>query len=271
MNLLQRIQSTIQVGARAPGLRHFVESSFEREFVGNRDRNMFLGAFDTYEAAAVQAARYGVRGYDNEASAELYLANLRPDAHDYPAMFWFSKFFAAGLLRVADVGGNVGVKFHAYRNAVPLPHDVDWTVVDVPAVVAKGRAIAAGQSGVDGLHFTDDPVIRSPIDILFASGSLQYLPNTLGGYLRAWPSLPRRILINRSPIHPDTAYFTVNSIGTAFCPYRVQTQAGLLSELSALGYTVRDTWANLGKALDLPMRPELSLDHYRGFCLELLS
>ncbi|WP_082568272.1 TIGR04325 family methyltransferase [Rhizobacter sp. Root1221] len=269
MSLVQRIHTAIEVGARAPVVRRFVESSFEREFVANRDRNMFWGVFDSFESAARKAECYGVSGYDNEASADMYLTHMRPDAFDYPAMFWLRKSFDAGLRRVSDVGGSVGIKFYAYRKSIPLPPDVDWTVVDVPAVVSRGKALAA-QKGVDpALHFTDDLTHQLDSDILFASGSLQYLPRTLGSYLRSWNRRPNRVVINITPIHPDSAYFTVNSIGTAFCPYRVQTHAGLIAELTQLGYSLKDTWANRGKALELPLRPDLSLDHYRGFCFDL--
>ena len=63
-------------------------------------------------------------------------------------------------------------------------------------------------------------------------------------------------------------FFTVNSIGTAFCPYRVQNQGKLVHSLGQLGYKMVDQWSNPGKELRLPLRPDLSLDHYRGFCFD---
>lgn len=268
MNLLQRIHTTIDRGASAPGVRRLVLSSYRKEFVRNRGQNLFCDVFDTFESAAASAATYGVVGYDNEASADMYLTHMRADAHDYPAMFWLEKSFEAGMRSVLDLGGSVGIKFYAFRNAIPLPPDTDWTVVDVPAAVSKGAALAAERGVVPMLHFNDQISAGDGSEILFASGSLQYLPHTLDTYLRSWKRLPRRVIINITPIHPDTEFFTINSIGTAFCAYRVQTQAGLVSGLASLGYALRDAWANLGKHLDLPLHPELSLDHYRGFCLD---
>jgi len=268
MNLLQRIHSTVDRGAFVPGVRHFVEASYRREFVENRERNLFHGVFASFETAAVGASLYGASGYDNEASADLYLSHMRADAHDYPAMFWLAKSFTAGLRRVLDLGGSVGIKYYAFRTSLPLPGDVDWTVVDVPAVVAKGQALASERRASPSLHFDVDMSSAEGADILFASGSLQYLPLTLGAYLKDWKKRPSRIIINITPIHPNLGYFTVNSIGTAFCPYRIQTQAELVSELAGLGYTMKDTWANRGKELHLPLHPELSLNHYRGFCFD---
>jgi len=106
-------------------------------------------------------------------------------------------------------------------------------------------------------------------DILFASGSLQYLPQRLAHYLGEWSKLPRRIVINITPIHSVQSYFTVNGIGTAFCAYRVQTHADLVRGLSPFGYRMRDHWLNRGKHLTLPLNPALSLDHYSGCCFDL--
>jgi len=269
MNLLERIHTTVDRGAFVPGVRHFVEASYRKEFVHNRERNLFHGVFASFETAAASASRYGVSGYDNDASADLYLGHMRADAHDYPAMFWLSKSFSTGLRRVLDVGGSIGIKYYAFKTSLPVPDDVEWTVVDVPTVVAKGKALSS-ERGVSGaLHFSAKMSCGEGADILFASGSLQYLPLTLGAYLAEWKRKPARIIVNITPIHESLGYFTVNSIGTAFCPYRVQTQAALVSELAGHGYVMKDTWANRGKDLHLPLHPELSLNHYRGFCFDL--
>lgn len=269
MNLLERIHSTVDRGASVPGVRHLVEASYLREFIRNRERNLFHGVFASFETAAATASAYGVSGYDNEASADLYMTYMRTDAHDYPAMFWLAKSFDAGLRRVLDLGGSVGIKYYAFKSCLPVPDNVDWTVVDVPAVVAKGEALARERGVSSALHFTIHMASDQVADVLFASGSLQYLPLTLGSYLAEWKKKPARIIINITPIHPTLGFFTVNSIGTAFCPYRVQTQAELVSELAALGYAMKDTWANRGKELHLPLHPDLCLNHYRGFCFDL--
>ena len=98
---------------------------------------------------------------------------------------------------------------------------------------------------------------------------LQYLPRTLGELMSGYKRLPRRIVINTAAIHGEHEFFTVNSVGTAFCPYRIQTQAGLVRGLTALGYRLRETWINPGKPMTIPHRPEHSLGHYSGFCLDL--
>ncbi len=269
MHLLQRLHATVDRSVLIPGIRHLIEASYVKAFIKNRDQNLFHGVFDSFDAAAVCAASCGVTGYDNEASAALYLDHMRVDAHDYPAMFWLGKSFLEGMRNVFDVGGSIGIKYYAFAKTMPLPGNVAWTVADVPAVVAKGASLAAERGVSQTLHFTDRVNAGDGIQILFASGSLQYLPHTLAEHLGDWSKRPRRIIINTTPMHPTTEFFTVNSIGTAFCAYRVQTQARMVKDLGRLGYRMLDYWVNRGKELRLPLQPELSLDHYKGFCFDL--
>ena len=116
-------------------------------------------------------------------------------------------------------------------------------------MVAHGRELAA-KRGDTQLEFTDRfEDGRGPRYPVRLGRCLQYLPQTLGELLSGYRRLPRRIVINTAAIHPEHDFFTVNSIGTAFCPYRVQTQAGLIRGLAALGYRLRESWINPDKLL----------------------
>jgi putative methyltransferase (TIGR04325 family) len=242
-------------------------------FLSNREHNLFWGEFASWEAASAAAAACGAAGYDNAGSAQLYHHRTRIDVHDYPALYWLTRSVHEGFRQVFDVGGAIGIKFLAFRDALAHASGLRWCVQDVPAMVSEGRRLAAERGDSAVLHFTDRFDDGQDCDLLFASGVLQYLPNTLGEMLASWPShrLPRRILINTAALHPQTSYFTVNSIGTAFCPYRVQTQAELVRGLATLGYKPRESWANLGKTLVIPFRPELCLSQYGGLCLDRIG
>jgi putative methyltransferase (TIGR04325 family) len=268
MHLLKSLHTAVDRSVRIPGVRHLIQSSYVKAFINNKDQNLFHGVFDSFDAAAAAASGYGVAGYDNQASAALYLDHMRVDAHDYPAMFWLGKSFLEGMRNVFDVGGSIGIKYYAFAKAIPVPGNAIWTVEDVPAAVTAGESLARERGVTQTLHFTDQMSAGDGIEILFASGSLQYLPHTLAEYLGDWSKRPRRIVINTTPIHPTDEFFTVNSIGTAFCAYRVQTQARIVKELGRLGYKMLDYWANRGKEIRLPLHPDLSLDHYKGFCFE---
>lgn len=255
--------------ARWPVVGPWVERRARRAFVANRDDNMFLGLYETWDVAAAIAAGYGRAGYDNAASAGLYEARVRMDPHDYPSLYWLYRSMEEGCTGVFDVGGATGIKFMAFREPLQRFSALRWRVQDVPAMVDNGRRLAQQRGDAGRLEFTASFADGDGFDVLFASGVLQYLPHPLGELLAGYRTLPRRIVVNTAAIHAQFDYFTVNSIGTAFCPYRVQTQASLVRGLAALGYRVRETWINPGKVLRLPFHPGHSLHHYTGYCLDL--
>ncbi len=271
MTIVERLHGYVDSMAALPGVRSAVEKQLLQRFASNRDQNLFWGVYATWSEAEAAAAEHGRAGYDNSASASLYNYRLRMDPHDYPSLYWLTRSLDEGLHGVFDVGGAIGIKFLAFREHLRRFADLRWLVQDVPAMVSNGRALSIQRGDVEQLHFTDQFDEGDGSDILFASGVLQYLPFTLAESLTQWKRLPRRIIINTAAIHPEHAFFTVNSIGTAFCPYRVQTQAALVRGLSELGYRLRETWINPDKPMQIPLHPEHSLRHYTGFCLDLKS
>lgn len=249
-------------------MRALTRRHAQQVFVANRWNNLFAGVYDTWDQAEAAANAYGQTGYDNAASAAMYDDRIAIDTHDYPALCWLMRSMQEGQFRVGDVGGHIGIKFLAFRAALAAWPSLHWTVHDVPAVVARGRDLAAGRGDAAALSFADKFDDLQDCDVLLASGVLQYLPGTLDDMMKGWRRRPQRIIINTLPLHDTTAFFTVNSIGTAFCPYRIQTEAALVDGLARLGYRVRERWINPGKAMTLPARPDLSLTHYCGFCLD---
>ncbi len=237
-------------------------------FIENRDQNLFFGLHETWEAASKQAAEFGSVGYDNNPSAAIYDHRTRIDMYDYPALCWLLRSMHEGHRQVGDIGGSIGIKYIAYREALAPWPDLRWKVFDVPAAVAHGRELSAARGDSERLNFADSFDDLQDCDVLNVSGVLQYLPQTLGAAIAGWEKRPKRIIINTTPIHPDFSFFTVNSIGTSFCPYRVQTHAGLVRELAKLNYRVRESWINPDKRMTIPFQPEHSLNYYSGFCLD---
>jgi putative methyltransferase (TIGR04325 family) len=239
------------------------------EFKANRDQNLFYGVYSTWAEAEAAAAACGAMGYDNVASAQLYVHRLRLDSHDYPSLYWIGRSMADGMSSVFDVGGSIGIKYYAFLERLAHTPVARWLVQDVPAVVDYGRQFAQ-QRGVESrLRFTSEFRDGDGLDLLFASGVVQYLPETLGALLARYRRLPQRIVVNTAAIHPVHEFFTVNSTGVAFCPYRVQTQGAFIRGLTTLGYRLRESWVNTGKKLTIPHQPEFSLSDYCGFCLDL--
>ncbi len=243
-------------------------AEFDRRFEANHAReNLFRGVFETADAARAAIPREAPVGYDNAESAGLYAIRSRPDAYDYAPMFWLKRAIDEGARRIFDVGGHVGLKWYAFRDAIGYPPDLRWTVCDVPAVIDEGARIAR-ERGVDAqLRFTGDYADLAGCDVLFASGALQYLPMSLGDWLRGLPAMPSRIVLNTTPLHPDREFFTVNSTGAAFCPYRVMREGALVGALRGLGFKAVDRWVNVGKTLTIPFEDGYDLPEYRGMYL----
>jgi putative methyltransferase (TIGR04325 family) len=271
MALIENLHRRVDALAQFAPLRGLVQRQAHQTFVANRDQNLFLGIHAHWDEAAAAARAFGVDGYDNPASAAIYDARIRMDPHDYPSLYWLNRSLHEGLKGVFDVGGAIGIKFIAFREPLKGFADLLWRVQDVPAMVTHGRELATQRGDGARLQFTDRFEEGEGLDVLFASGVLQYLPRTLGDLLSGYRRLPRRIVINTAAIHAQHEFFTVNSLGTAFCPYRVQTQAGLIRGLTALGYRLRESWINPDKPLIIPHRPDYSLRHYSGYCLDLAS
>lgn len=168
---------------------------------------------------------------------------------------------------LVDVGGSIGTKYFAYKRLAPLPQQLRWLVYDMPAVAQEGRRLGTEASD-PALAFTDRFSDADGSDVLYASGSLQYLPRTLAEMLVDLAHPPMRLVINATAVHAEQTYFTLNNIGVSYCAYRVQSRDRLVGDLEASGYALRDEWTNPGKRLDLPFEPGCSLDHYSGFCFD---
>ena len=240
-------------------------------FLANREQNLFYGVYDSWVASEAAALGYGRAGYDNGDSARIYDDRLRIDPHDYPSLYWLTRSMHEGTRSVFDIGGAIGIKFIAFRDALKPFAQLSWRVCDVPAMAAHGEELARERGDAPRLSFTSRFEDGDGVDLLFASGVLQYLPLTLGDIVAGYARKPRRILINTAAIHPEFNFFTVNSIGTAFCPYRVQTQAALTRGLSKLGYRLRETWINPDKPLVIPGDEAHSLRSYSGYCFDLVK
>ena len=240
---------------------------YESYFARAQDVHIFRGVFESFEAAAASAPATKPLSYDNEGAATMYMSRLRTDSYDYPVMFWLQRYFNQGMRTVFDVGGSVGIKFFAFRRLVQFPEDI-WLVEDMPTVVNQGRQFAKGHDDAQALRFTDSMADGNGLDIMLCSGSLQYLPQTLPELVAGLRNPPGRLIVNTTPIHSERSFFTLNTIGTAFCPYRVQSRADFLGGMSRAGYKLRDHWENAGKAMRIPFRSEYDVEAYSGFCFE---
>jgi putative methyltransferase (TIGR04325 family) len=253
-----------------PGVASLRRSLYERMFRSNISRNMFRGVYSSYGAARLSAPRDRALGYDNPESAAMYFNHMVPDSFDYPAIYWLEKSLLAGYQSIFDVGGHIGIKYYAFKPLLSRVQALSWLVCDVPAVIQRGQAAAAKRDPEGCLQFTSDYARVDGQDVLFASGVVQYLPMTILEWLEAIRDKPRRIIFNTTAIHPSLDFFTLNSIGTAYCPYRVTSEAGFMAQMKTLGYQLVDRWTTPGKgALELPIELGHDIWEYSGFVFDL--
>ncbi len=266
----ERLHHMLDTALQAPGLLEWRMKRFDAAFRGGHCGGMCRGVFATYAEAAAAAPKTLPLGYDNSDAAAMYRDRLsRVYPADYPLMLWLARAFEAGATRVFDLGGHVGVSYYAYQRYLRYPHGLSWQVHDVPAVMASGRELAAERDDLRALGFADAFDAAADADVLFTSGCVQYLEDTLAERLARLRRRPEWVLVNLLPLHQRFEYWTVQSIGRAFCPYRIQRHETFFDDLEQLGYRRLDVWENPEKRCDVAFSPEHSLDGYFGAALRL--
>jgi putative methyltransferase (TIGR04325 family) len=270
MDITQKLHTIVDSLGTLPGLIDLRKARYHRRFATAERVNLFHGVYPDAAAAAAAIPPTKPAGYDNDAPAAMYDERTRQVyASDYPVLFWLSTLLTEQQCRVFDVGGHIGVGYYAYESYLRYPSVLQWCVSDVPAVAERGRELAKTKDLAGRLTFTSDLNAADGFDILFASGSIQYLPVTLGQLLAGLANKPLHVLVNLLPLHASETYFTVQNIGTAFCPYRIESREAFVAGVTAAGYRLCDSWENLDKRCSIPfVEAHYSLDRYYGFYFE---
>ncbi|HEU4733657.1 MAG TPA: TIGR04325 family methyltransferase [Kofleriaceae bacterium] len=250
--------------AFSPPVRARLQARYERHFATAQKAHLFRGVYGSFDEAARAAPASKPIGYDNPGPAAMY-RNLLETVHfsDYPVLFWMARAITPSTKRLFDLGGHVGVRYYAFRTCLALPERLTWQVMDVPAVVQAGRELAA-EKRASHLTFTERRDDVAGADILFATGSLQYLEKPLHEILAPIPARPAHVIINQLPMQDGPAYYTLQSIGAAFCPYRIEDRGALVAGMAALGYEKLDAWRTMEKHCPIPFHPEHSINGYEG-------
>lgn len=266
--MLEAMHKLVDMALTLPGVVDLRKKRFDRAFSSGQYGGACRGLFSTYAEAAAAAPKTLPLGYDHAETAAMYRDRLgRVFPSDYAMMLWLEKALLSGARRIFDLGGHVGVGYYAYQKHLAYPADLSWTVCDVPAVVQQGAELARERDTRKQLAFTADFSKADGSDVLFTSGCLQYLEDTLADRLAALREKPEWLLINLLPLHEIHAYWTVQNIGRAFCPYRIQRAADFFESLAQAGYELIDKWDNLEKSCEVHFQPSYSLDRYYGAAL----
>lgn len=245
-------------------------SAYLQKFLSNEKENIFFGSYASF-AAAEAAVPAGIHiGYDGAPAAEsMYSPKIC--TWDYPTIFWMADAFLNGMTTVFDLGGHVGIKYYAFRRVIAYPEHLRWTVSDVPTVAAAGEALAVERQCSHQLKFCNDLAGANGVDILLLSGSLQYLPVEMSEILSPLTRKPRRVILNITAAHAKRTTYTLNSIGCAVCPYRVQLSDEIISGIRQQGYRRRDIWRNDGKPIKIPFVDGGDEAFYFGCCFDRID
>lgn len=246
--------------------RALLRRRYERRFHTPHGAGSLCGVYASFADAARATPASAPLGYDHGAPAALYRDRLaRIAAKDYPALFWLREALPEART-VFDLGGHVGVSFYGYRRYLDYPPGLRWVVCDVPAVAREGEALAQAR-GEASIAFTSDPREATGVDVLLASGALQYIEQPLHDLLAALPTPPRHVVVNQTPTHPGREFFTVQHIGVAYCPYRVAAEDAIPAGLAPLGYTLVDQWNDPSRRTAVPYETGASEIAYTGYYL----
>ncbi|HET6554442.1 MAG TPA: methyltransferase, TIGR04325 family [Dyella sp.] len=238
-----------------------------------RRGNLYFGVYKTYEDALEQAHQLSSMQlpstYDVDGATTKYLdqiESLRPC--DYPAMFWIDRILRDSGRRVFDLGGHLGVAYYSYRRYLSYPADLVWRVHDLPRVMAAGKSLARELDPAGSLQFCETPTGGDGFDLLISSGALQYLDYRLPDLIDRLDRPPRHVLFNLTPLHAEKSFFTLQNLGIAICPYRVESQVRLIEDMQARGYTLRDHWRLGERNLRIPFEPGYEVGSYHGCYFE---
>lgn len=273
MDPIEFLHRAIDRAGELPGLRYWRARLYDRRFGAHAGgKNVYRGVFSSFEEAARSAPHHKPVGYDNHISAQIYANRLeRILPSDYPVMYWLERFFLGGCQTVLDVGGNIGNCYYAYSRYLTAPRRLRWVVSDVPAVIDMGRTIARTHDRALALVFVDRIEDAESADILLANGALQFLPVTTPELVVSLKAQPKYMIVNRMPLHPTESFFTLQAIGSAFCPYRIDAEADFVNAIASLGYRAVDRWQVPELKCVIPFFPHHSVNGYAGFCFERIS
>ncbi len=252
------LQFILDLGKGSATYRRFLNRALPSS-VKNR------GVYESFEDARRHAPRSVRLGYDHAEIARGY-QHQGFLLSDYPAAVWLREVFQDSR-SIFDLGGSVGILFYLMEEFLDYPHNLEWTVCEVPAVVDAGRQLAR-ERAESRLRFTSNMHDADGAECLLASGSLQYIEQPVADLLRGLRRPPRHLIINRIPLHPTRDCITLQNIRWAVSPYRIFQRDRFIRDLEALGYVLIDAWRVIDHSCWIPLYPEHSVSEYSGLYLQ---
>lgn len=266
----QMVREFLEGPLTRPALMHWRQ----QHFLSEGGAAFYFGVFDSFASARRWLPASSEFNADALQKEYVEVRTRRIFAYDYPVMWWLSSAFQDGAQSILDIGGSVGVHYYAYLPFIDMPETLCWSIIDVPAVVAMGRTLAAVRKA-PALEFSSnmaETLSRASADVLISAGALQYMDN--GGaanLIEHMAQRPTRVILNKLPLYDGEDFVTTQNLGKGcFAPVHVFNRRNFISSIEAQGYSLRDEWSVHERALYLPGFPERSFSHFTGlyFCAE---
>ena len=257
----------------------FLRKTYERRLWLN-SMNLFHGVFESHQAAVDSCpAKHNVGWNETGIARNLVgedipqrpakspgqLPILLHQTSTFAVMLWLSKVVKPGT-KIVDVGGASGLTYWHYRDYFDLPADATWTVVDMPEITARGRALAE-RNGAGNLKFADDIAMAGDCDVLVSLGCIQYMSPA---DFQRFVELSRRaktVIINKMPLVDRAEYWTLQSLQSTVVPYWIANRGSFLEAFEASGKLVKDAWSVPELTVEIPFAPEYYVDCLKGVVL----
>jgi putative methyltransferase (TIGR04325 family) len=226
--------------------------------------------FATLDEARQSIAQAPADGHSTTWNITLHAGMpAKPRPSDYAA-FYYLAGHAKKCRRIFDLGGNVGNLFYYYPSFLTFAPDLDWTVQDLPDVIAEGRRIAAQRSAT-ALHFTERFSDAEGADLLIVSGSMHYLAVPLSEMISTLKRKPGYVLINRTPLTDSESFATIQDAVDFRVACMVSNRSDILRGFADLGYDLVGDWEAAELSVPLPLHPERTVHAHSGLCFCLHS
>lgn len=190
----------------------------------------------------------------------------RLDPFDYPMLPWLRQALSDSTT-VFDLGGNVGVSYYGFKNHISFPSNLRWTVCELSELVKAGEKLAQ-ETNSPALNFTAELMDADGYDVLFTVGTLQYIEPSLAALLSKFKTKPKHLLINHTPFYDGSTFVTLQNLGYAFSPYKVENRLEFIKALQVIGYELIES-CQFDRQCHIPFHPARRIDAYYGFYFRL--
>lgn len=257
---------------RLPLILRWREQRHLAYFLSEAGFTSFYGIFRSFPEARDSLPKSKEHNQRALAAEYVEVRCHRVFAYDYPVIYWLSEAFRSGATSVFDIGGSVGVHYHAYKKLLAYPQSLTWQVCDLPDIAQIGRELAEC-SAATRLTFTEtlDPG-SVQADVWISAGAIHYIEDARPSSLLAGcKHPPRHLILNKLPLYEGGDFVSAQNIGAhSFAPQYVYNRQRFVTDIESLGFHLVDSWDVPECSFYLPGHPEKSFGKYSGlyFCAD---